>query len=155
MLFFIGCVIAEVYPLIRERQNKILQSTAFSCLAVSAVLLLRYGVEVISGDVGVAFAFFVCPLTLYLALGKNLFSWVLKCKPILWMGRISASVFFWHAVVYIYFCYFWELCSGGAPMGDVQYAGYLVVLVVLCFLSHRFLENGRRKQTASSDCHHT
>ena len=155
MLFFIGCVIAEVYPLIRERQHRILQPTAFICLAVSAVLLLRYGVEVISGDVGVAFAFFVCPLTLYLALGKNPFSWVLKCKLILWMGRISASVFFWHAVVYIYFCYIWGLCFGGVPIGDVQYAGYLVILVTLCFLSYRFLENRHHKQTASSGCHHT
>lgn len=145
MNFFIGCTIAEVYPYIRDRQHKILRPAALASLVLSVALLLTYGVEVISGNSRVGFAFVICPLTLYLTLESKLFSGFLKSKPIMWLGKISISVYFWHYVIYVYFHAVWKLCSGGAPITDISYAGYLVIMIVLSVLSNRWLMSSGKK----------
>ena len=150
MTFFIGCVLAEVYPFLREGQHKILRPVAAVTLVGSGVLLMKYGVEVISGNSSVGFAFLICPLILYLALENKLFSGFLRCKTVMWLGKISVSVYFWHFVIYIYFRYIWQLCSGGTPVGDIQYAGYLVLLIVLSDLATRcFMGSGKPSRKVS------
>ncbi|MBO7252620.1 MAG: acyltransferase [Oscillospiraceae bacterium] len=140
LTFFTGCAIAELYPCMPRLHDKIIQFFAFLVLIASAVLMLKYGVEIIGGNVSVAFAFVICPLIIYLTLENNLISRILKSKAALWLGRISVSVYFWHFVIYVFFRYFWNLYSNGLPIGNVQYLIYLGLLMVLSCLSHRFLE---------------
>lgn len=147
--FFLGCALAEVYPHIPKK--KWLQYGALLILTVSGFLLMRYGVEVISGDSKVAFAFVLCPLLLYVACGENLISRILGLKPVVYLGKISVSVYFWHFVIYDIFEFIhWKLFA--ATVGDAAYAVYLVVLILSSVLSYSLLENGRGMKDLSERC---
>ena len=147
--FFLGCALAEVYP--RIPKKKWLQYGALLVLGASGFLLMRYGVEVIAGDSKVAFAFVICPLLLYVACGENLLSRFLGCRPMVYLGRISVSVYFWHYVICDIFDYaHWVLF--GEAVGDAAYGVYLIVLVLCSVLSYHFLENGRGMKRLAERC---
>lgn len=99
MNFFLGCVLAEVFPAVRPYARK-LKAGALVLLMVSVYLMLGYGVEIISGGVDAAFAFWLCPMVLYLAWEEGICARILAWKPFVWLGDISMSVFYWHLVVY-------------------------------------------------------
>ena len=140
MNFFLGCALAELYPM-TERNHKAWKPLA-ACvlLAVSLVLPLRYGVENICGDATVAFAFVICPLILYLALAKGFCSWILQWKGFVALGNISMSVFFWHLVVYDIFTLAVGYLMPGVLVREALYGVYAAVMLVWSLLSHRYLE---------------
>lgn len=119
--FFIGCALAECEPLVAERRKWLLPMCAV-ILAGSMYLMLAYGVEIISGGSGAAFAFLVCPMVLYLACEKGIFCEVLNWKPMQFLGRISMGVFYWHLVIYLAMRY----AFGG--MTQILYIVYLLAV---------------------------
>lgn len=147
--FFIGCALAECLPKMARSGKYIGSWIATAILLISGVLCLRYGVEIICGDSKVAFAFVMCPLLLYLAVADNLISRFLGSKLMVFVGKISVSVYFWHFVLYVIYAYAYKILFK-APVGDVAYGGYLLLLFVLSVLSWRFLENGKMMQKLQS-----
>ena len=70
MNFFLGCILAEVYPVISEKLHRLLQPLFLVLLPLLSYLMLAYGVEIIGGNLKVAFGFVLCPMALYLALAQ-------------------------------------------------------------------------------------
>ncbi len=146
--FFTGCALAELYPFISQKEYKWLTPVSILVLVFSGVLLLYYGVDVISGDFNVAFAFLICPLILYLALDCKPIRLVLQIKPIMFLGKISFSIYLWHFVVYDLYRYLYRVLSGGKQIEEPQYLIYLVLTIIVSMISHKYIEN-RPRQTVS------
>ena len=143
MNFFLGCLLAEVWPLLSRKVHRWLQPLVLVLLPLLMLLLLGYGVEIIAGDVKVCFAFAVCPMILYLALVKGPCSRILQFRGFVALGNISSFIFFWHLVLYFVVCDVYALVTGGAILGEAQYLLYLVLTVAFsAVLGHL---NGRSK----------
>ena len=146
--FFIGCALTELYPHIKESFHKWLQPASIVCLLGTGILMMRYGMEVIGGDFKVAFACFLCPLILYLALFNKIAVWFLNSRPVRYLGKISFSIFLWHFVIYDLFRYTYAYVTQGGKIEEPQYLLYLVLTALVCVLSHKFLENRTWIKTA-------
>lgn len=146
--FFIGCALAELYSYIREAAHKWLQPVCVVSLILSFVLMMRYGVEVISGDSRVAFACVVCPMLIYLALYCRPVSAFLQVRAVQYLGKISFSVFLWHMVVYEFFRWFCTVISGNELIDETQYIVYMVLMFVVSILSYYFIESKKRLHVA-------
>lgn len=145
MNFFLGCVLAEVYPLLSGKLRRWLQPLFLVLLPLLTFLLLAYGVEIIAGNVDVCFAFALCPMVLYLALADGPCSRILGFKGFVALGEISSSVFFWHFVLYFAFCDVYALVTQGGTIQEPQYILYFVSMLVL---SAGFKKLEDRKRTA-------
>ncbi len=143
--FSIGCVIADLYPQIREKRPNWLPTACFLILGASGYLMLRYGVEIIAGDSKVAFTFLVSPAVLYLALDSKLFRWLLETRPVQLLGRISMCVFFWHFPIFIAMQYLFRQI--GLEFTELYFPLYLALLVLFSILHHCIT---RKKKTVSS-----
>ena len=146
MNFFTGCIFAELYPMLVRKNNRWLHHVCFVLLAGIAYMFLKYGVEIISGDVNLAFTFVVSPLIMYLALADGLYSKVLQIRPLVGLGNISTFVYFWHLPLYYVFC---GLLSG-ETIQEKQYVLYVVLLIALSTLSWKCME--RNQQRAAKKC---
>lgn len=145
MNFFIGCALAELNPLLEKNYRKWHPPVALAVLAVCLYLPLRYGVEIICGDVQSAFAFVICPLIVYLALAEGLCSRILQQKIFVALGSISMPLFFWHLVAYQAFDMVLARVRPGTVMDDALYFVYGGVLLVWCILSDRIFKSMKRK----------
>ena len=132
MNFFLGCLLAEGFPLVSEKMRRWLQPLCLILIPLLVFLLLSFGVEIIAGDVKVCFSFVLCPMILYLALVKGPVSRILELKCFVALGKISSSIFFWHLVIYFAFC---DLCAyvlgGGTTVTEKHYLLYFAVMLVL------------------------
>lgn len=131
MNFFLGCILAELYPLISEKSHRWLQPLILVLLPLLMILMLSYGVEIIAGDVKICFAFVICPMVLYLALVKGPCSKILQFKGFVALGNISSYIFFWHLVLYFLFCDLYALVTRGADFREPQYLLYFVLTLIL------------------------
>lgn len=129
MNFFLGCILAEIYPLLSEKLHRWLQPLFLVLLPLLSYLMLAYGVEIIAGNVPVAFGFVLCPMMLYLALVKGPCSWILQRKFLVSLGSISSSIFFWHLVLYFIFCDGYALAARGEQIREPQYLLYFVLMI--------------------------
>ncbi len=139
--FFIGCAMTELYPHIKTQFHRWLQPVSIVCLLGSGFLMMKYGLEVIAGDFKVAFACFLCPLIIYLALFNRATVLFLTSKPIQYLGRLSFSIFLWHFVVYDFFRYTYAFFVHTSEIKEPQYLMYLVLTGIVSVLSNQFLEN--------------
>lgn len=140
MNFYIGCALAEAYPLLREKRQKWAAPGAFVTLLAIAYLLLRYGVEIICGNVQVAFAFCICPLIFYLAMADGLCTKILRWKPLVALGNISSSIYFWHLVLYSGAYALFYRIAPGQSIQEIHYLVFFVGLLVWSTLAHRIFE---------------
>lgn len=140
MNFFLGCILAEVYPLISQKLHRWLQPAFLAALPVCLYLMLSYGVEIIAGDVKIAFAFMICPMILYLALVKGPCRTILQFKGFVFLGRISSSIFFWHLVLYQIFC---EVFGS---VGEIRYLLYFLGMIAFSAAAAA-LEGAYRKKS--------
>lgn len=131
--FFIGCVLAEVYPFVKleKTTRRLTDGLLVSCLLLSVYLMLRYGVEIISGGSATAFSFVICPIVLYLAYEEGILSPIWNWRPLQYLGNISMGVFYWHLVVYIALRHL----LGG--MTQVWYGVYLLTVLLAAALTER------------------
>lgn len=129
MSFFIGCALAEILPQLSHKVRVVSEPFGFSFLVFSLFLLMRYGVEIISGSVGTAFAFVICPLILMLASGNNLISKILATKPFAFWGTVSVSVYFWHMVIYNYVCLAFQIDPNHYLLPNGLFALYLALMI--------------------------
>lgn len=131
MNFFVGCILAEVYPQIPEKLHKKLQPLCLVLVPVLMYLMLAHGVEIIAGDVRVCFTFALCPMILYLALVKGPCSKILQFKGFVALGNISSSIFFWHLVLYSAFCDLYAVFSKGESIREPHYILYFLLMILL------------------------
>ncbi len=155
MNFFIGCGLAVIYPRMDEKVHRWLPSVALVVLVGSAYLLMRYGVEIIAGDSRTAFGFLICPLILYCSLESKMVSAVLRSKPIVWLGKISASVYFWHFVVYVGFRFLYGQIFPGKAILEPQYLCYFVLMLLVSALSWKLSERSASALQASAQNVHS
>lgn len=130
MNFFLGCILAEVYPRIPRKSHRWLQPLILILLPLLMVLMLSYGVEIIAGDVRICFAFVICPMVLYLALVKGPCRAILQFPGFVALGSISSYIFFWHLVLYFLFSDFYGLFSQGAAFREIQYLLYFALMLL-------------------------
>lgn len=138
--FFVGCFLSELYPELEKRWNWLTAAGAAALLG-SAYLMLRYGVEIITGGSALAFAFVICPIVLYLAYAEGICARILRWKIFVFLGRISMPVFYWHLVVYIGM----RFAFGG--MTPARYGLYLLTVLLVSILAERF---PRKKKVAAA-----
>lgn len=140
--FFLGCVLAEVYPFIREQTHRWLSGLVLLALAASGILMVYNGVDNTLGSQLPGIAFGLSPMIVYSALANPLLCRLLGCKPMKNLGKISISIFFWHMVVYEAVIQLLEHFSGTQTLTDLQYLGYLLLMLGVSVLSYRYLEKG-------------
>lgn len=140
--FFIGTILANIYPLVCKQDRRWFRLAALILLLGSGYLMMRYGVEVIAGDSQVAFACLIIPLMIYLALHSKPVAWFLTSRPIQHLGKVSFSIYLWHFVVYDFFRYSYQFITHTDSMTveGVWYLAYLALNFAISFLSVRFLE---------------
>lgn len=147
MNFFLGCILADVYPLLSVKLHRRLQPLFLVLLPLLFYLMLSYGVEIIAGDTKVAFSFAICPMVLYLALVKGPCSKILRCRCLVFLGKISSSVFFWHLVLYSVFCDLYALFTRGRSLQEPQYLLYFVLMLLwsagCTMLENKYTRNRR------------
>lgn len=148
--FFLGCLLAEVYPAIPEKLHRRLQPLFLVLLPLILYLMLRYGVEIIAGDVRVCFSFCICPMILYLALVKGPCSRILQFRGFVSLGEISSSIFFWHLVLYFAFCDVYPLLTGGDSVREPQYILYFVLMLAFSTVSAKWNRSGFRRKPSST-----
>jgi peptidoglycan/LPS O-acetylase OafA/YrhL len=140
MNFSIGLVLAEICPRIRESVHKSLRIPGFVMLLLALFLIFRYGVEIICGDVLVAFAFVICPLIIYLAIAGGICTRILQWKGLVFLGKMSVSIFFWHLVFYNGFVVVCSLMGPEEAMNERLYLLYFGLMFLWSYASYRFLE---------------
>lgn len=106
-----------------------------------------YGIEIICGDVGMATAFLICPLIVYVAVSGKLVTKVLRWKPFQWLGKISSSVFFWHLVAYYAFL---SVCNGRA-VREWEYLVYLLLMLLWSALAQELLRRAEARRGSRMD----
>ena len=141
--FFVGCILAEVLPMVLRTRRRWRPHLCVVLLGLMAYLLMGYGVEIIAGDVQKAFSLMITPLILFIALSDSIYSRILQIRPLVFLGKISTSVYFWHLPGFFIFR---DLAFGG-PITEVQYLIYLALLLGLSVLSYRYIENRRKPVT--------
>ena len=146
--FFLGCLLAEVYPMITKKQHRILQPLFLAVLPAVLYLMMSYGVEIIAGDLRICYSFVMCPMILYLALVKGPCRSILQFKGFVALGKISSYIFFWHLPSYFAFCDVYAALTKGGSVREPQYLVYLALLILLSAGS-AMLE-GRVKNTAKA-----
>lgn len=129
--FFLGCLFAEVYPLITKKQHRWLQPLFLVVLPLILWLMLSCGVEIIAGDLRICYSFVMCPMILYLALVKGPCRSILQFPGFVALGKISSGIFFWHLVLYFAFCDVYAAVTGGGSVQEPQYLVYLALLLLL------------------------
>lgn len=137
MSFFAGCLLAEGYPLIAEKKRKVLPHICVLMLMGIGYLFLKYGVQVISGDIETAFTFLISPALLYLALAEGIYSRILQFRPLVFLGKISTSIYFWHLPLFHILC---NLLPG-EEIQETQYLFYLLLLIIFSVFSRKYIEN--------------
>lgn len=138
MNFFIGCALAEIYPKISAGPHPWLPWGSLAALLIFLGLMFTTGIEIICGECKIAFSFVICPLVLYLAVANRLCEKVLRLKPLVWLGKISTSIFFWHLVLFNAYRIVVEIITHGSVVSDAQFVLYLVILLVWSAISERF-----------------
>ena len=134
--FFLGCAIASLLPMVNGKMSRWLRPACLLGVCFSFFIIFRYGVEIASGGFGVACAFVISPMILFLAVSGGLCAGILELKPFTGLGKISVSIFFWHMV-------FYNLLSVFVPGGAVtlvQYVLYWAVLLLGSTLSYFVIE---------------
>lgn len=147
MNFFIGCALAELYPRLNHRIQSCGSIISFCTLLAILLLFLRYGVEIISGNVKVGFSFLICPLILFLATSSPLFIRILNWKPLVFLGKISSHIFFWHLVLFHLFHIIFQYIMPNRAMTETYYFFYLASMLGFCVLLYHF--SNKRTATAS------
>ena len=141
--FFLGCILAEIYPLMTKKIHQWLQPALLIGLPACLCVMLAYGVELIAGDVQSVFAFMICPMILYLALVKGPCSSILQFRGFVFLGKISSCIFFWHLVIYLIF---YEIFDEGASLAEPQYLLYFLLMLAFSaaatFLEEKWLRKG-------------
>lgn len=150
MNFGIGCVLAEVYPLISHKVHRWLRPVSFITVCLLLFLFLRYGTEIICGDINTAFAFVVNPLIFYLAIADGLCSGILRLKPFVCLGQISMFVFYWHLVIYNGFRLVLKCMFPGVPFEEKQFLIYFAIMIIWSALTHIFVQRKKIGQKTLS-----
>lgn len=132
--FFLGCLFAEGYPLLTQKQHRWLQPLCLVTLPGILYLMLSYGVEIIAGDLRICYSFVMCPMILYLALVKGPCRSILHFPGFVSLGKLSSYIFFWHLPFYFAFCDLYALAVPGSSVQESQYLVYLVLLLLLSWL---------------------
>lgn len=134
--FFMGCLLTELLPTVQQKHKPIIQIPALIVLLGAFLLCFKYGINIVSGRFETACTFFFVPITLYLALTDGFCSTILSVKPLVYWGKLSSSMFFWHLVVYLPMSIFFF----GNNIQPVQYLIYMVTLIGVCILSYNCIE---------------
>lgn len=145
MNFFVGCALAEVYPLISQRVRKWAVPLSFFVLLFCFYLFFAYGTEIICGNVNAAFAFVIAPLIIYLALADGPFNRILRLKPLVSLGKISSSIFFWHLVVYYAFSILFSVFAPGHEIREKHYFIYFAIMIVWSIASNAVYKRLQRR----------
>lgn len=140
--FFLGCALAEGISAIDQQTHRRFSWLTLLGLAAAGILMLKNGVDNALGIQLPGIAFGLSPLIVYTALENPLLRRVLSCQPVQTLGTISISVFFWHMVVYEAFLQIVDCFTGSQILTDRQYLGYLLGMITVSILSHRYLEKG-------------
>lgn len=145
MNFFVGCALAQVYPLIRPNAHKWAVPLSFTLLLFSFYLFMAYGTGIICGDVSAAFALVIAPLTVYLALAGGLCSRILRWRPLVFLGKISSSIFFWHLVLFYAFRILLQMFAPGQVIREAHYFLYFAIMILWSTASHVLSERLSRR----------
>lgn len=137
MNFFIGCALAEVYPKITASPHPWLPWASLTALLLSMGLMLTIGTEIICGECKAAFSFVICPLMIYLAVANGLCERILRAKPLIWLGKISTYIFFWHLVLFNAFRIIVGIVTHCSVVSDAQFVLYLGILLVWSAIAER------------------
>ena len=115
--FFMGCLLFELYHLVRKRKNIIYILFA----GLSLIIVTPFYRELL-GDVRILFTFIICPAVILLMLEESIINSFFTCKLSVFLGSISMSVYLLHTLTIL--TYFQEFGSY-----EVGYLIYLIVLI--------------------------
>ena len=138
MNFFIGCLLFEILPQLSQDIRKWLQPVGFASLLAALYLMKTYGVDIISGSLQVALAFFLNPIVLLLATGNGICAKFLASKPVVALGTVSVAIYFWHMPVYDAFRLTLLSLFRISDLPDLVFVVYMVVMLLFSTIIYNF-----------------
>ena len=140
--FFIGCFLAEVYFQLLSRR-KVVNAINIGCiltLVTIAMLSMRYSFDSIVSDKRIMIIYLICPCTIYLVLSNKAFKTFFGWNPLVWLGKISTSIYFWHLPFYDMYSIVLRHTGLNAISYSIEYLVYIVLLIIFSAASYYFIE---------------
>lgn len=136
--FFAGCLLCELLTSNQHAHRKSRTVVSLLCLLVVTAATLLMDLYTVAGDVRVVFTVLLCAPLIVLALECKPVCAFLSFRPVELLGKISASVFFWHVIIENRFSFHWASQFGLSY--HVYYALYLMLLLACSTLSYFLIE---------------
>lgn len=144
--FFLGSLLAGVYPAL-EKRSVILSSGSILTIGFTGFLLLSIGVNTVISHIIPVFTLLLALPTLLITLNFWPCTLLLKSKPMVYLGKISMHVFFWHTILFDIIET--ELYTLGIlqDLFEIRYLIYCIVLVSFSALSNFVVSNYSEKRS--------
>ena len=138
--FFAGCLLFELYSSLDMVQIRKLSVLGIAVIGLWAVLSLYNTFPFVAADMRFVITFLICPTLILAALTVPVFRKALLFKPLVGFGRISMSIFFWHAPllkIFMAFCLTFGILISNPQAGFIA---YILFVILFCTFSHIVLE---------------
>lgn len=129
--FFAGCLIAVFFEHLTERQKHVIASICSILIVMFICISMRGFLSIDLINAPAYFSFFVCPVIFIVSLHGLLVPKLLGLPLLSKLGKVSMSLYFWHAVVFAPVAYHAAI----EGLADIQANVYLVYWLALMLVS--------------------
>lgn len=136
LCFFTGCLLNTIFIHSQHHKPRIRSGLSLAMLVAVPLLILTGWISPLQWLLR-CYQLTLCPFLILLALDSQLLRGLLTRRPVLWLGDISTSVFYWH--ISLYWLLQGPLLSGPLPY-MAGYALYLLAVVGASAVSYYLIE---------------
>ncbi len=140
--FYCGILAAWIYRGLKPHLARIKSPSAFHALEIATLVVLYIFIVTFTGRLQFLFGPIAILFVLTFAIGRGVISSIMTTKPLLYLGKISYSIYLVHVLISIGFTVFAERILPGIAGPDWNangYGGDLLLVPYLClviFVSH-------------------
>ena len=146
--FFVGVLLNEAFAELDGCAKSGRLITSVKICGIVAILFiiagsLVYSFKVFADDKRIVIILMICPLVLFYAIYSKYFEKALCFKPVYALGKISMSIFFWHAPLLLTIKYLRDDLGiiSSMPM-ILQFFSFLVILIGISIISYFVFKKG-------------
>lgn len=138
--FFIGCLMAEVYNISKDKNRINIIVNVLVCFLIFLNVIDSRGFSAFCGNFASVVSFCFGPLILLISLNNRIANRILRLKPLHMLGKLSISMFYWHAGISWLFKYTIKDAIVSKFTFNGYYALYFVILIGVCIISQQLIE---------------
>lgn len=138
--FFTGCLLFEMYSRLDKSYIRKLSIWGIAVVCLLGVFSIFGLFRHIPVDIRFVITFLICPALILAALTVPAFSQVLTLRPLVWLGSISISVFFWHAPLLKAFTLLSPWLALFIHSPQAVFLAYLMFVILFCAVSQQIIQ---------------